>query len=482
MTAAEEPVTALVDRCFLVGVPGTTAEATPAAFRDWLAAGLGGVVLFGENVEDSQQLARLCSELREIGDDVVLAVDEEGGDVTRLHARDGSPTPGNLALGALDDVALTRSTARSIGAELRATGITLDLAPAVDVTTRAENPVIGTRSFGADPQLVARHGVAYLEGMQAAGVAACAKHFPGHGDTTVDSHLDLPVVDGDLEPHLVPFRAVVDAGVDAVMCAHISYPALDEEPASLSRRILTDLLRGELGFRGAVVTDSLTMAAVAGRVGLAEGCVRALAAGADLLCMNSPLAQQLAARDHVVAAVRDGRLPVERVREAASRVRALARPRPVTEAAGPPVEFTGELGRRTLHVDLADGLPAGLPYVIEAVPPRAGVEPSAASLLHAMQALDPAVDGARLVSGGPALTAALEAARSRPLVLVVRDAHRDPAQRDLLDTVRAHRHDAVVVGTGTTADAHLAAGRYVGARSAAAVSLLAVAELLLARR
>lgn len=485
MVAPLEDITALVDRCMLVGMPGTK---LPPQFRDWLADGLGGVILFRGNIADAEQLTELCGELHAAGTDLLIAADEEGGDITRLHARDGSPTPGNLALGAIDDVSLTRATARSIGAELVATGVNLNLAPSVDVNTCPDNPIIGTRSFGADPELVARHTVAYLDGLREAGVAGCVKHFPGHGDTSVDSHLDLPAVNGDIEPHLVPFRAAIEAGVDAIMCAHIHYPALDDVPATLSRRILTGLLRERLGWTGPIITDSLTMAAITERVGLAEGCVQALAAGADLLCMNSDYDEERAARDHVVAAVRDGRLPLERVREAADRVRALARAQQPPASIEPGPVWTGELAHRVLYVDLARSLPPGAPYVVEIAPPRAGIEPSAASLLEIMRAHDGSVDGVRLYPGAAdttgadpqaGLASALAAARGRPLILVVKDAHRRPDQRDLVSSARAQRPDAVVVGTGTTADADLAPGHYVGARAGATVNLRAAAELLL---
>lgn len=486
MATHSDEITALVDRCLLVGMSGTTPD---PRFRDWVAGGLGGVILFAGNIEDRDQLTELCTDLRATGTNLLVATDDEGGDITRLHTRSGSPTPGNLALGAIDDLDLTRATARSIAAELLTAGVNLDLAPTVDVNTCPDNPIIGTRSFGADPELVARHSVAYVAGLHDAGIAGCAKHFPGHGDTSVDSHLDLPVVNGELEPHLIPFRAVIEAGIDAIMCAHIHYPALDDAPATLSHRILTGLLRDELGFDGAIITDSLTMAAISDRVGLAEGSVLALAAGADLLCMNSDPLEQLAARDHVVEAVHRGRLPVERLQEAAERVLALSTGRIPHADVEPGPSWTGELARRILHVDLTDDLTAGTPYVIEIAPPRPGIEPSAASLLEILRARDARVDGIRLhgdhsssTSDRDTVLGALSGdARERPVVLVVNDAHRKPAQREIVSLVRARHPEALVVGTGTTADADLAPGRYIGARAGATVNLAAAADLLLER-
>ena len=260
---------------------------------DLLADGLAGHTLFGTNVHDPAQVAASTAALRAGRPDALIAIDEEGGDVTRLAHATGSPYPGNAALGAIGDVALTRRVYQSIGAELAALGITVNLAPTVDVNTADDNPVIGTRSFGADPVRVAAHSAAAVTGLQAAGVAACAKHFPGHGATVTDSHHELPTVDAPLallrQRDLPPFAAVVAAGARAVMTAHIRVPALTgTDPATFSRAVLVDLLRAEYGFTGTVITDALEMkgaAVAAGGVGPAA--VRALAAGADLLCIGA---------------------------------------------------------------------------------------------------------------------------------------------------------------------------------------------------
>jgi beta-N-acetylhexosaminidase len=261
---------------------------------------------------------------------VLLAVDEEGGDVTRLHYPSGSTSVGNAVLGRLDDEATTRSVAASIGRELTASGIGLDLAPVVDVNSSADNPVIGVRSFGADPVSVSRHGAAWVEGLQSTGVAACAKHFPGHGDTVVDSHHGLPRVGVTLEllreRELEPFRAAVAAGVAAVMTSHVVVEALDPvRPATFSPVVL-GVLRDELGFTGAIVSDALDMAGASAESGIPEAAVRALAAGVDLLCLGPRTSAELYAGVHaaLVEAVRSGRLPGERVAEAAARVRRLA--------------------------------------------------------------------------------------------------------------------------------------------------------------
>ncbi|AXG80185.1 glycoside hydrolase family 3 protein [Streptomyces paludis] len=311
------------------GFVGTTAP-------DWLLRrldeGLASVGLFGRNVSSPEQLAALTARLRAERGDVLVAIDEEGGDVTRLEVRSGSSFPGNYALGTVDDPALTRSVAHELGRQLAACGVNFNWAPSADVNSNRDNPVIGVRSFGADPELVARHTAAYVQGLQSAGVAACTKHFPGHGDTAVDSHHAMPRIDADAatlrKRELAPFRAAIDAGSLAVMSAHILLPALDPElPATLSERILTGLLREELGFEGLIVTDGMEMAAIASTYGIERGSVLAVAAGSDAICVGGGLADEdtvLRLRDALVAAVHAGELPEERLADAAGRVRGLA--------------------------------------------------------------------------------------------------------------------------------------------------------------
>ncbi|HWP34836.1 MAG TPA: beta-N-acetylhexosaminidase, partial [Thermodesulfobacteriota bacterium] len=313
--------------CLLPGFPGAV---PPDWIRRWLQDGLGGVVLYRRNVVDAGQVRRLTAALAAESDALLVAVDEEGGDVTRLEAAGVSASPGAAALGAADEPALTEAVARALGADLAALGVNLDLAPVADVNTNPANPIVGVRAFGADPGLVARHVAAFVRGLQAAGLGACAKHFPGHGDTAADSHLELPSVAAGPETlaarELVPFRAAIEAGVRAVMTAHVLVPALDQVPATVSRRVLHDLLRCELRFAGLIVTDALEMRAVSAALGVEETAVRALAAGADALCLGHDLGEEALARvaDAVVSAVRGGRLAEERLAEAAARVRAAA--------------------------------------------------------------------------------------------------------------------------------------------------------------
>ncbi|MFF4892091.1 glycoside hydrolase family 3 N-terminal domain-containing protein [Micromonospora chersina] len=419
---------------------------------DLLAEGLAGHTLFGTNIHDPAQVAATTAALRAGRPDVLIAIDEEGGDVTRLAHATGSPYPGNAALGAIDDVTLTRQVYAAIGAELAALGIHLDLAPTVDVNTADENPVIGTRSFGADPARVAAHSAAAVAGLQSAGVAACAKHFPGHGATVADSHYELPTVDVPpavlRERDLPPFAAVVDAGVRAVMTAHIRVPALTGDgPATFSRAVLVDLLRREYGFTGAVITDALEMkgaALAAGGVGPAA--VRALAAGADLLCIGAKVDADLVAHvvEEIVAALDDGRLDRARVEEAAGRAAELAA---WTAAGGTAARTPDGLGyAAALRAVRVEGDVTGLtaPLVVQV---------HAASTIaegRVPWGLGPHLAGAEVVRAVAGETDPDELRRlagERPIVLVGRHLHRLPGARELVDALAA-THPVTVVEMG----------------------------------
>ncbi|MFH5878939.1 glycoside hydrolase family 3 protein [Arthrobacter sp. NA-172] len=321
-------------------MPGFTGIAVPVWILEAYDAGLAAVCLYGTNVASPVQLRELCAGLRAHSPNTLIAVDEEGGDVTRLHYLTGSTQPGNAVLGRLDDVDLTAASATAIGHELAGLGINLNLAPDADVNSAPDNPVIGVRSFGAEPDLVARHTAAWIRGLEDAGVGSCAKHFPGHGDTTTDSHLALPRVTADAATldarELVPFRALVAAGGATVMTSHILVEALDpDHPATFSSRILQDLLRREMGFNGVIITDALDMAGASAQTGVAEAAVRALIAGADLLCLGSETGPALFDQtlNAIAAAVEEGRLPMERLADAAERTAALSSRFPAAGAA-----------------------------------------------------------------------------------------------------------------------------------------------------
>lgn len=260
---------------------------------------LGGVLYFAwsGNTNNPQQVAGLSNGLQEtaVGKDgtgipLAVTIDQEGGPVARI----GSPAtvlPGNMALGAAADTGLAKAQGAILGSEMRAMGINVDFAPVLDLNSNPDNPVIGVRSMGEDPALVSALGVAQIEGMQNHNVGAAAKHFPGHGDTSVDSHYGLPTVTYDretLNQHLKPFKAAIDGGVDMVMTAHIIVQAIDPEmPGTLSHKVLTGLLRDEMGFKGLVTTDALDMAAMAAEWPQEEIAVKAIQAGSDIL-LNSP--------------------------------------------------------------------------------------------------------------------------------------------------------------------------------------------------
>jgi beta-N-acetylhexosaminidase len=419
--------------CLFPAFPGTTA---PDWILRWGERGIGGVVLFARNVESPGQLASLTRALRAERGDLLVAIDEEGGDVTRLEAQSGSSYPGNWALGIVDDPRLTEEVAASIASELASVGINFDFAPVADVNSNPDNPVIGIRAFGTEPALVSRHVAAFVIGLQRQRVAACAKHFPGHGDTSQDSHLELPVVHGDVLLALEPFRAAVAAGVRAIMTAHLVAPALSEEQATLSREILTELLRGELGFEGVAITDALEMRAVSETVGVEAGAVRALAAGADALCLGAEIDDAFVARVHsaIVGAVRAGELAEARLHEAAGRVHELAGWSRASSAGAVRRELGSGAASRALRVEGEARLSAP-PLVLELRPPAsiAAGEPQ-----HGLGGVLQAESV--VVAEGESLPDP----NGRPLVAVVRDAHRHEWQRDAVERLTP----SVVVETG----------------------------------
>ncbi|MBM7505590.1 glycoside hydrolase family 3 protein [Agromyces aurantiacus] len=452
-------------------LPGFEGPAAPGWLLALLREGLGGVCLFGSNVDSPAQLAGLTAELRGANPHAVVAIDEEGGDVTRLFARRGAPYPGNAVLGRIDDVELTRAVGRAVGDAIAAVGCTMTFAPDADINSNPLNPVIGVRSFGADAALVSRHTAAWVEGVQSAGVDAAAKHFPGHGDTATDSHLALPVVDLPLERlrerELAPFRAAIAAGTRSIMTSHILLPQLDaEQPATLSPRILQRLLRGELGYEGVIVSDALDMAGASGVHGIPEAAVRALAAGCDLLCIGTgntgPQMEEIVAA--VAEAVDSGRLPAERVADAAARVRSLAAAggRPSPAAAFLPADLAERIaasfhvdGRAVarlagagrvgtlVRIDTAANIAVGAvpwgPFAILAEPDPSRPAPAwlTDAALLALDAATPVGDPAGLPG---------------PVLVVGKDLHRHPFAVEAVARLRAAREDVVTVDMGWPSD------------------------------
>ncbi|MFF4369909.1 glycoside hydrolase family 3 protein [Streptomyces sp. NPDC001594] len=469
------------------GFEGTTA---PSWLLRHIGEGLSSVGLFGRNITAPEQLAALTAQLRREREDLLVAIDEEGGDVTRLEVRGGSSFPGNLALGAVDDTDLTRGVARELGRRLAECGVNFNWAPSADVNSNPDNPVIGVRSFGSDTGLTARHTAAYVQGLQSAGVAACTKHFPGHGDTNVDSHHALPRIDVDLDTlqarELVPFRAAIEAGTKAVMSAHILVPALDPtRPATLSPQILTGLLRKELGYEGLIVTDGMEMNAIAGTYGIERGSVLAIAAGADAICVGGGLADEatvLRLRDALVAAVREGTLPEERLADAAERVRALAgwtfRARPDARREGSRASGIGlEAARRALAVTGTPS-PVAAPYVATLAPVAniAVGDETPWGVAEELAALVPGTASGVYAEGSGAEDV-LAAAGERTVVAVVRDAHRHPWMTGALDALVAARPDTVVVEMGLPR-AEPRGALYIATHGAARVCGRAAAEVV----
>ncbi len=433
----------LASACVFPSFPG---DRPPDWIRRFLAGGGGGIVLFAYNATTRDGLAALTAALRTEAPDVLLSIDEEGGDVTRLEWREGSSYPGGAALGFLDDPATTERIARSIAAELAAVGVNWNLAPVADVNVPA-NPVIGTRAFGADAALVARHVAAYVRGLQSRHVAACAKHFPGHGSTTQDSHLELPTLVGELEAGLPPFRAAIAAGVASIMTAHVR---VRELPATVDPALLGDLLRGELGFDGVVFADALEMRAVSETIGVAETAVRSLAAGADALCIGHDLGE--GAVEEIVEALA-ARVPEERLRDAAERLRRLAAwARP--DDGSPERAVAADAARRAVEI-VGDVALAAEPVVVELRPPA---NIAAGEAVHRL-------GHAVIVREGEPVPAAD--------VYVVRDAHRHAWMREAID-----RPGAVVVETGLPVWRPERSRGYVATHGGGGASLHAAEEAL----
>ncbi len=294
----------------------------------------GGVVLLKQNLVTIEQSQALMADLKSIlGDGVLIAIDQEGGNVWRTSFLPSAPSAGNL--GVSNDPDLARAIGAEIARGMRSIGANWCFGPVLDLSNNPLNPVIAERSFGANPDAVAQLGKAWLEGLQQSGVAACAKHFPGHGDTHQDSHHDLPKVNKTLAQlemmEFAPFRAVLE-GVASIMTAHIVFPAIDPDlPATLSPRILTGLLRESLGFAGAIVTDAMNMGAITAHWGRGPAAVQSLAAGADMLEVFGSLTDQIETFYALERAITQGVLTKTRIADALERRDRLARTYPASQ-------------------------------------------------------------------------------------------------------------------------------------------------------
>lgn len=426
-----------VDAVLLPGFVGTT---LPDWVADRLRNGLAGVCLYGENVESDTQLSALVAQIRAVKPDALIAIDEEGGDVTRVFYLHGSPFPGAALLGRIDDLELTGLVGRAVADHLASLGIDLNLAPVADVNSDPRNPVIGVRSFGADPVLASRHVAAFTAAHEAAGVATSVKHFPGHGDTAADSHLALPVVDVSLDVlrarDLPPFRAAIEAGARTLMTSHILVPQVDPTgPATFSSRILGDLLRGELGFDGVIVSDALDMAGASGAIGIPAAAAKALAAGCDLLCLGT--GGSAAQLDAIADAV--GSVDPARLADATARVGGLV---DSLRAERAPFASWGIASDQLSDAfEVADGATPAPDAVLVVVETTANIAVGFAPW-------GPAAAGAEVlrITAGDALPGDL--APDAPIVLVAKDVYRHPEVAALADVVRASRPGSLVVDMG----------------------------------
>jgi len=315
----------------MIGFEGTTLT---AQVRDLLPGfPVGGVIFFSRNYSGKEQIRKLCAGLQEWNarmhpgsPPLFLGVDQEGGRVRRF----GPPfsvAPPNRAWGKIDDPQKTEQGAMAVGGELRDAGININFAPVLDVDVNPDNPVIGDRSYGSDPALVARHGKAAIRGYRKAGVFPVGKHFPGHGRTSLDSHISLPHVNISMEQlkevELVPFAGAIQEGLGMIMSAHVVYKGIDPAyPATFSSRILTGLLRQEMGYDGLVLTDDMEMGAVTGSYDFPEACLMAVEAGADILLICHNQEKQETACRAVYDAVKQGRIAEKRIDQSLERVMA----------------------------------------------------------------------------------------------------------------------------------------------------------------
>lgn len=474
------------------GFDGT--DAPPPWVKRLAAEGLGGVVLYGRNVDPARGdagVSELNRAIRDAGPDLLVAVDEEGGDVTRLDAAHGSSTPGNAALGAVDDVALTGRVAAALGARLRRCGVDLNFAPVADVDGNTHNPVIGPRAFGATPDLVARHVAAFVAGHQRQGVAATAKHFPGHGGTADDSHLTVPVLDQPLEEvhrlDLPPFRSAIVSGVRVVMTAHVLVPAIDPgSPATLSRAAITGLLRDELGFDGVVMTDGLDMDAMRRAVGHAEASVLAVAAGVDALCVGGDSTGPDvvdAIAEALVGAVVSGRLPASRLTAAAARVAALRRwcrypARATSPVDGETLEIPRAAARRAVSAR-GDVRLRSVPLVLELHDePSIAVGDVPWGIGCPLAARLPDAVVVRLHEDGPDVASVLDAHPERRVVISARGLRRRTWQVRAVDQARVRRSDLIVVDHDIASPQAVLGEHFVLTHGAARVTAEIAADLL----
>lgn len=422
---------------------------------------IANVILFAHNIKDKEQLSGLCADIQDLvrsetGHDALISIDQEGGAVTRLSL-DACNVPGAMAIAATGDPENARIAGRITAEELAALGVNFNLAPVLDVNANPRNPVIGVRSYGDEADRVATFGIAMMEGLKEGGVLCAAKHFPGHGDTAVDSHLNLPTVDKSFDELMAtdfaPFVAAIRAGVPAVMSSHILFPALEKErvPATMSRAIMTGLLKDRFGFGGLVVSDCMEMAAIREFYGTVEGTVAAVGAGVDLVFISHSPKLAADAAEAIKMAILDGRL--HRGEAEASAAKLLAAKAALSRRSRPPLDTVGSPEHRSIvRALLAKSITAVTPppaghFALGASPFFVG--PRASRATNASNAADPSfsfpaemasrLGGAHLVCPDDPTREDIEAAivAARGATSVVVGTYNGHLHRGQLDLVRA---------------------------------------------
>ena len=472
----------------LAGFEGTAATGAPHWLLGLLGQGLAGVTIFGRNITQPhpvEDLAELAGVLRLGRPDLLVAIDEEGGDVTRLDAGTGSMFLGQGSLGLVDDVTATRRASALLGARLAAAGVNLNFAPVADVASERQSPIIGSRSFSDESARVARHVAGAVAGHLESGIAPTAKHFPGHGGTSEDSHLVVPIVDVGVETlwerELPPFIAAIAAGVPCIMTAHVKFAALDpDHPATLSYPILTTVLRERLGFDGVVVTDGLDMHAMSRTIGRPEAVVQALIAGADLMCIGGDSVTPEVVEGIVAAvvdAVKEGRLGLPRLAEANARVAVLAdrfaheRPRSVAPSEGPMTGVAASSLRVVGRPQLLDGRATVVEFQSD---PSIVAGEVAFGMGRPLQARIPETRVIALRRGMP-----VPELDGGDVVVSVRDCHLHPWQADVVALLRRKHPQLVIVDHGGSAPEEVLGSRAIVARDASSIAAIAAADLLL---
>ena len=454
---------ALVGRRLMFGLPGPDLiDADIRLFRETQAAGL---MLYRRNFETPERLVHLLTGLEDaLGRRLLVATDHEGGRVIML-GRAVTIFPDNLAAGTAEELTFVNRQGLFEGRELRRLGIDVNFSPVLDVLTERYSPNIGIRSYGKDPALVARYGAARIRGLQAAGVSACAKHFPGKGHAAVDAHLGLPVIDSDWSEmhatHLPPFLAAIEAGVDSIMTSHPLYPRLDPSPrtpATFARLIVEEYLRGEIGYRGVIVSDDLEMGAIGEICPIGEATVRAAAAGHDLLLVCHTPARQREAHAALLDAYRTSALPLRGLEQSAARLDTLqARRSARFDGGAPRAERDGETLAKALATRAVTpvtppnaAFSRALNGRVVAIFPRLSSLADRITVEDAMldersflaQALapygiDPAVEVVGIEPGETEIARAVKAARGADaVILFLYDAHLYPSNRALLDALQ----------------------------------------------